>query len=60
MYPIGKVIAVYPKQKNAGRMVNGTYDNIVFLPIDVDDVEELREELLEVFDGGFVESEGFC
>ena len=48
MFPIAKVIAVYPEQKNAVKMSNETYDNIVFLPIDVDQVDELEKEIFEV------------
>lgn len=48
MFPIAKVIVVYPEQKNAVKMSNETYDNIVFLPIDVEQVDELEKEIFEV------------
>ena len=57
MMPIAKVIAIYPKQKGAKRIVNSTYSNILFLPIMIcqeDGVyvhygyEDLKNEILEV------------
>lgn len=54
--PIAKVIAIYPKQKGAHKIVNNTYSNILFLPIMIcqeDDAyvhygyENLKNEILE-------------
>lgn len=54
MLPINKVIAVYPQQNGAKKMVNPTYQNIMFIPISIKDedsysgYEGFRDEILEV------------
>lgn len=57
MMPIAKVIAVYPDQKGAHKIVNSTYSNVLFLPIMINKEDEdyihygyenLKNEILEV------------
>lgn len=56
--PVSKVIALYPQQRYAKKIVHNTYSNIIFLPIMTnqneenihDGYDELRNEISEVIE----------